>query len=54
MTSADMQLIGRSRLQKHVPRAGSFEVYSGIIYSNTVVGLYVTVPDHVTFLNQVI
>ena len=31
MTSADVQLIGRIRLQKHVPRAGSFEVYSGII-----------------------
>ena len=33
MTSADMQLIGIIRFQKHVPRAGSFEVYSGIIYS---------------------
>ena len=26
MTSADVQLIGRIRLQKNVPRAGSFEV----------------------------
>ena len=44
MTSADVQLIGRIRLQKHVPRAGSFEVYYGIIYSYTVVlvGLCVT------------
>ena len=42
MTSADLQLIGRIRFQKHVPRAGSFEVYSGIIYSYTVVGLCVT------------
>ena len=40
MTSADMQLIGRIRFQKHVPRAGSFEVYSGIIYSY--IGLCVT------------
>ena len=28
MLSADLQLIDRIRLQKHVPRAGSFEVYS--------------------------
>ena len=42
MTSADMQLIGRIRFQNHVPRVGSFEVYSGIIYSYTVVGLCVT------------
>ena len=42
MTSADVQLIGRIRLQKHIPRAGSFEVYSRIIYSYTVVGLCVT------------
>ena len=34
MTSADVQLIGRIRLQKHVPRAGSFEVYSGIIVAS--------------------
>ena len=30
MTFADVQLI-RFRLQKHVPRAGSFEVYSSPI-----------------------
>ena len=42
MTSADVQLTGRIRLQKHVPQAGSFEVYSGIIHSYTVVGLCVT------------
>ena len=40
MTSADVQLIGRIRFQKRVPRAGSFEVYSGIIYSY--IGLCVT------------
>ena len=28
MTSADVQLIDRIRLQEHVPPAGSFEVYS--------------------------
>ena len=42
MISADVQLIGRIRLQKHVPRVGSFEVYSRIIYPYTVVGLCVT------------
>ena len=42
MTSADAQVIGRIHFQKHVPRAGNFEVYSGIIYSYTVVGLCVT------------
>ena len=31
MTSADVQLIDRIRFQKHVPRAGSFEVYSSPI-----------------------
>ena len=42
MTSTDVQLIGRIRFQKHVPRAGSFEVCSGVTYSYTVVGLCVT------------
>ena len=28
MTSADVQLIGRIRFQKHALRVGSFEVYS--------------------------
>ena len=41
MTSADLQLIGRIRLQKHYLERG-FEVYSGIIYSYTIVGLCVT------------
>ena len=27
MTSADVKMTDRIRLQKHVPRAGSFEVY---------------------------
>ena len=31
MTSADVQLIDRIRLQKHVPRAGCFEVWSSPI-----------------------
>ena len=31
MTSADVQMIDRIRFQKHVPRAGSFEVYSSPI-----------------------
>ena len=33
MSSADVQLVGGIRLQNHVPRAGSFEVCPGIIYS---------------------